>query len=103
MHIKANIILEGLVEYGYVGIGKRSKVCHLMERIKKKILDTTKAQIMANTNLRTNFNACVTLFKNFIAQERSTNGTDWQITAVEGAGGAGGGKNTNNCYMPDPE
>ena len=58
------------MEHGYVGIDERSKVRHLMESIKTKALDAAKAQIMANANLRTNFNACVTLFKEFIAQER---------------------------------
>ena len=58
---------------------------------------------MANANLRTNFNACVTLFKDFIAQERSTQATDRQIAAVKGGGRTGGGNNTNDCYVPDPE
>ena len=58
---------------------------------------------MANADLRTNFNACVTLFKDFIAQERSTQATNRQIAAVEGGGGTVGGNNTNNRYMPDPE
>ena len=34
MHLKAHIILEGLVEHGYVGIDERIKVRHLMESIK---------------------------------------------------------------------
>ena len=67
MHLKAHSILESLVEYDYVGIDKRSKVRHLMDSVKTKTLDATKAQIMANANLRTDFNACVTLFKDFIA------------------------------------
>jgi hypothetical protein len=74
-----------------------------MESIKTKALDAAKAQIMANAKLRTNFNACVTLFKDFIAQERYNQATDWQIAAVEGSGGAGGGNNTNDRYLPDPE
>jgi hypothetical protein len=67
MHLKAHIILEGLVEHGYVGIDERSKVCHLMESIKTMALDSAKAQIMANADLRTSFNACVNLFKDFIS------------------------------------
>jgi len=103
MHLKAHIILEGLIELGSVGINDTIKVFHLMESIKMKSLDAAKAQIMANANLRTNFNACVTLFKDFIAQERSTQATDWQIAAVKGGGGTGGGNNTNNRYVPDTE
>jgi hypothetical protein len=43
MHLKAHGILESLVEHGYVGIDKRSKVCHLMEAIKTTKLDAAKA------------------------------------------------------------
>jgi hypothetical protein len=103
MHLKAHIILEGLVELGYVGINERSKVRHLMESIKTKALDAAKAEIMANAELMTNFNTCVTLFKDFIAQERLTQATDRQIAAVKGGGGTGGGNNTNDRYVPDPE
>ena len=74
-----------------------------MESIKTKALDAAKAQIMANADPRTNFNACVTLFKDFITQERSTQATDRQIDAVKGGGGISGGNNTNNRYVPDPE
>jgi hypothetical protein len=100
MHLKAHLILEGLVEHGYVRINERSKVCHLMESIKTKSLDAAKAHIMANADLRTNFNACVTLFKDFIAQERSVNGAEWQISA---ANSVGGGNNDYDHYVPDPE
>jgi len=57
-----------------------------MESIKTKALYAAEAQIMDNAKLRIDFNACVTLFKDFIAQERSTQATDWQIAAVEGGG-----------------
>ena len=86
------------MEHGYVGIDERSNVRHLMESIKTKTLDAAKAQIMANADLWSNFNACVTLFKDFIAQERSANGTKWQVSAVNSAGGV-----DYNRYVPDPE
>ena len=101
MHLKAHLILEGLVEHGYVGIDERSKVRHLMESIKTKSLDAAKAQIMANADLRTDFNACVTLFKDFIAQERSANGAERQVSAASSAGG--GNSIDYNRYVPDPE
>ena len=101
MHLKAHGILESLVEHGYVGIDERSKVRHLMDSIKTKTLDAAKAQIMANPDLRTNFNACVTLFKDFIAQERSANGNERQVAAL--TLGNSGGSDPNNRYVPDPE
>jgi hypothetical protein len=94
MHLKARIILEGLVEHEYVGIDERSKVCHLMESIKTKALDAAKAQIMANANLRINFIACVTLFKDFIAQERSV-GILWQIQVIREDS-----QIRNQCFFP---
>jgi hypothetical protein len=100
MHLKAHSILESLVEHGYNGIDERSKVCHLMEAIKTTKLDAAKAQIMANADLRTNFNACVTLFKDFIAQERSANGNERQISALNVTGGS---SDPNDRYVPDPE
>ncbi len=100
MHLKAYSILESLMEHGYNGIDKRSKVCHLMEAIKTKKLDAVKAQIMANANLRTNFNACVTLFKDFIAKERSANGNERQIDALNVTGGS---SDPNDRCVLDPE
>ena len=88
------------MEFGYNGIDKRSKVRHLRDSIKMKTLDAAKAQIMANANLRTDFNACVTLFKDFIAQERSANGNERQVAALNVTGGSG--SNPNDRYVPDP-
>jgi hypothetical protein len=101
MHLKAHGILESLVEHGYVGIDERSKVRHLMDSIKTKTLDAAKAQIMSNPDLRTNFNACVTLFKDFIAQERYANGNERQVAAL--TLGNNGGSDPNDRYVPDSE
>ena len=77
-----------------------SKVRHLMDSIKTKTLDAAKAQIMANADLRTYFNACVTLFKDFIAQERSANGNEQQVASLNVTGGS---SDPNDRYVPDPE
>ena len=42
VHIDQHAILAGLVEHGYAGIDKRSRVCHLMQGIKTKDLDPVK-------------------------------------------------------------
>jgi len=101
MHLKAHSIFESLVEHGYVGIDERSKVRHLMDSIKTKTLDAAKAHIMANAGLRTNYNACVTLFKDFITQERSSNGNERQVAALNITWGSG--SDPNDRYVPDPE
>jgi hypothetical protein len=69
--------------------------------IKTKTLDAVKAQIIANAALRANFYACVDLFKDFIAQERSANGSERQIAVLNVTGGSG--SNPNDRYVPDPE
>ena len=89
------------MEHDYVGIDKWSIVRQLMGSIKTKMLDAVKAQIIANAALRANFYACVNLFKDFIAQERSANGNERQVAAL--TLGNSGGSDPNDHYVPDPE
>ena len=64
-------ILNGLTEYGYAGIDERIKVRKLLEGIKVEKLDVVKSQILSSPHLRTDFDACVDLFNQFIAQQQS--------------------------------
>jgi len=89
------------VEHDYVGIDKWSIVRQLMGSIKTKMQVAVKAQIIANAALRANFYACVNLFKDFIAQERSANGNERQVAAL--TLGNSGGSDPNDRYVPDPE
>jgi hypothetical protein len=89
------------VEHDYVGIDKWSIVRQLMGSIKTKMMDAVKAQIIANAALRANFYACVNLFKDFIAQERSVNGSERQIAVLNVTGDSG--SDPNDHYVPDPE
>lgn len=73
LHKDQHTILHDLEEFGYAGIDPRSKVRYLMTGIKTFDLDSVKTQIMANDNLRTDFDKCVTLYKDFI-QQRGTAG-----------------------------
>lgn len=95
-------ILEGLVEHGYAGIDERSKVRHLTNGIKTDKLDSVKTQIMASAALRVDFDACVNLFKDFIAQTQSDSNATLNISSVSqsrgskrpGGGNRGGGGGT---------
>ena len=80
-HKKAHSILEDLKEFGYNGIDKRSKVRKFVDSIKTKSLDTIKGQIMASAELRTDFDKCTTLFKDFLAQDK-LNGVERSVAAV---------------------
>jgi len=55
--------------HGCSGIDNRSKVRYLMEGIKTSELDSVTTNIMATPALRTDFTACVGLYKEFIAQK----------------------------------
>ena len=55
---------------------------------------------MANSDLRTNFNACVTLSKTSLHKRGQANGNEHQVAAVTLSGG--GGYDPNDRYVPDP-
>jgi len=61
-------ILEGLTAHGYAGIDERSKVRHLLNGIQTEKLDSVKTQILSKTELRNDFDACVTLYTDFIKE-----------------------------------
>lgn len=82
VHIDQHAILEGLVEHGYAGIDARSKVRFLCNGIKVTSLDTVKTQIMSDEKLRSDFNACVNLFQDFIEQSGAGQSRDVLIAAV---------------------
>ena len=92
-HKKAHGVLDNLKEFGYSGIDERSKVHKFCDSIKTKALDTIKGQIMASAELRTDFDRCTTLFKDFLAQDK-LNGVERQISAVS----VDSGKNLS--YVP---
>ena len=71
MHQDQHTILQGLVEHGYAGIDKRSKVHHLLDGVKTNELDTAKGQIWASPRLQTHFDECVTLFQDFINNKKT--------------------------------
>lgn len=68
VHVDQHAILQGLVEHGYSGIDERSKVRHLLAGIKSAALDPVKTRILSDANLRSDFSACVILYKDFIMQ-----------------------------------
>lgn len=67
-HVDQHSILEGLTGHGHAGIDEGSKVRHLLAGIKTNALDSVKTRIMSDAALRTDFEACVNLYKDFIKQ-----------------------------------
>ena len=68
VHKSQHSIMEGLVEHRYNGIDPRSKVCYLLDGIKTDKFDSVKTRIMSDATLRNDFDACVTLYQDFIKQ-----------------------------------
>ena len=73
---------------------ERSKVRKFVDSIKTKSLDTIKGQIMASAELRTDFDKCTTLFKDFLAQDK-LNGVERSVAVV--------GQGPNLSYVPKDE
>ncbi len=97
IHVDQHVILEGLVEHGYAGIDPRSKVRYLVDGIKTTKLDTIKSQILATPALRSDFDASVNLFQDFIKQVPS-NKKEISIAAV---GTDRGGEHGSGQVKPD--
>ena len=99
LHKDQHAILEGLVEHGYSGIDDRSKVRYLMEGIRTTELDPVTTNIMATPALRTDFNACVGLYKEFIAQRDNSKPTrESRLAALNTVPDGRGDKRDNTPY-----
>ena len=59
-----------------------------MEGIKDTSVDAVKSKILASADLRRDFPACVTLYKEFVKETSNVNG-NVQIAEVGGGGGDG--------------
>ena len=95
IHLDHHQILSDLTAHGYAGIDDRSKVRHLLKGIKSLKMDSVKTAILASSTLRSDFNGCVTLYKDFMVQNEGITGGDGRnISAFneEGGGGGGGGR-----------
>jgi hypothetical protein len=68
VHKQQHSVLEGLMEHGHVGINPRSKVCCLLDVIKTDKFDAVKTHIMSEEKLRSDFDACVTVYQDYIRQ-----------------------------------
>jgi hypothetical protein len=90
LHVEQHAVLEDLVQFGYSGIDEGSKVRYLVRGVKTDKLDTVKTSILGRADLRNDFTASATLFKDFIEQMKSQQ-PDHDITIA-----AVGGNNKND-------
>jgi hypothetical protein len=84
IHAEQHAVLNGLADYGYSGIDNGTKVRKLMAGIKTDSLDTVKDAVLEIPTLRTNPPGVVTLYGDFIKQQKiesaSMNVSDAHIT-----------------------
>jgi hypothetical protein len=84
LHVDQHTVLNGLTQYGYSGIDPRSKVRYLMAGIKTTALDSVKANVMSNPDLRKDFDATTGLYKDYIEQMKASQPTkEAHVAAVE--------------------
>ena len=94
VHKQQHSIMEGLVEHGYTGIDPRSKVRFLLDGIKSDKFDAVKTRIMSDEKLRNDFDACVTLYQDYIRQttksktSATVNISEVKVSGKRKAGGA---------------
>jgi hypothetical protein len=70
IHAEQHAVLNGLTYYGYSGIDNGTKVRKLIAGIKTDALDTVKAAVLASPALRTNYPDVVTVYGDFIMQQK---------------------------------
>jgi hypothetical protein len=95
-------VLNDLTYYGYSGIDNDTKVCKLMACIKTDALDTGKAAGLASPALRKNYPDSVTLYGDFIKQQKteaaSMNVSDTYITNRHSVPAAAAGNDYEEPY-----
>lgn len=102
VHKDQHAVLSSLTEHGYAGIDDRSKVRHLLAGIKTTAFDTVKTRIMSEATLRSDFDACVNLYQDFIEQMGNTSTVkDVTVAAVSGKPTAKGKKGGDGGPLSD--
>ena len=81
-HVDQHQILQDLTRHGYSGIDPRSKVRYLIDGIKTKDLDNVKTRILSDETLRSDFDACVNLYQDFIKQTTKDEPRQSNISAL---------------------
>jgi biotin operon repressor len=80
-HVELHNVAQTLVPHGYGAVDEGTRVRRLLSGIRTNTLDTVKSQILSNIDLSRDFDKCVSLFKDFIAQSNSMSLTKNNPTA----------------------
>lgn len=82
VHVDAYLTIMDLKRHGHAGIDDRSRVRFLNDGIKTPSLDAVKTRIMSDAALRNDFDACVTLYRDMIAQQQAAEKKSLNISAT---------------------
>ena len=96
IHLDNHQVLSDLTEHGYAGIDERSKVRHLLKGIKSTKMDSVKTAILASPTLRSDFNSCVALYKDFMTQNEGVSGGEHNISGLNTEKGGDSNKKKGN-------
>ena len=105
VHIAQHSILSGLEQHGYKGIDDRSRVRLLMAGIKTSALDPVTTRIMSSPELRQDFDACVTLYRDFLQRQEGQRGANasLNIARVSTSSEKGGNATVEDRYYTREE
>jgi hypothetical protein len=90
-HIKQHTIAKNLMEHGYSGLDKHSKVCHLLAGIQDNAVQPVFCQVLAMREDNKTFTTCSALFANFIHHLKQ-NPSNMHCIAKLSSAGQGGGR-----------
>ena len=88
-----------MTDDGYNGLDNMTKVTRLIYYVKVDSLNTTKAMILENSDFCKDFDKCVTFYKDFLKQYRSTQSETRGVSEFSsGERGRSGGEKVKDCY-----
>jgi hypothetical protein len=90
-HIEQHTIAKNLMEHGYSGLDKRSKIRHWLTGIQDNAVQPVVCQVLAMREDNKIFTKCLALFANFIRHLKQ-NPSNMRRVAELGSTGQGGGR-----------
>ena len=97
-HKEQHTIMEGLTDHGYCGLDARTRVTHLLDRIKTDSIDAVKAKIIQYSKLHRDFDRCVTFYKDFIKQSSGNQSNEARRVAEISSHKKGNNSVEDWCY-----
>jgi hypothetical protein len=85
-HVEQHTIAKNLMEHGYSGLDKRSKVRHLLTEIQDNAVQPMVCPVLAMKEEEKTFTMCLTLFADFIRHLKQNPSNMHRISKLDSAG-----------------